>query len=370
MAKLALEKGRIGNWQLYLIVLFITLPTAVLAVPAVTTGIAKQNGWLATVIATGFGLVIALIIGLYYKIFPDKNLVEVSSFAFGKWPGSLIGLSYVWFFLHINASIIREFGEFLTIAVMPETPLSVFTITIVLLAAWAVSQGLEVIGRMCEFVFPLAIAATLFLVLLASGEANFTNIGPVLLMDWKKWLAGSFIPNAWMGEIVLLSMVVPFVYRPQKSQWWIAGGVLTVGFILVIITLAVTLVFGYEEAGRLIFPTFSLARIISIGDFIERMESLVMAIWVAGVFLKITIWYYMLVLVTAQVFGLKSYKPLIIPYGFTQLVLSFWVYDNFPQFIRFISTTWPVYGIGVFELGLPSIILLTAVVRKYLGNSA
>ncbi len=359
-----LEKGRIGNYQLYLIILFIILPTAILSVPAVTTGIAKQDGWLATVLASGFGIAMAVLYSIYFIKFPNKNLLEVGEIAFGKWIGRLIGIAYITFLLHSGAAIIREFGEFLVTAVMPDTPLSVFIISITLLSAWAVYNGLEVIGRMSEFIFPLLSAATLIVIILVVGEFDLARMKPILSVDLKVLIGASLIPSSWLGEAVLVTFLIPYVYQAKKQSWlWIIGAVVTVGGILVIITLATILVFGHAEAARLTFPTFSLARIISIGDIIERTESLVMAVWVAGVFLKITLWFYVLVLVTAQTFGLRSYKPLIIPYAFCLITLSFWLFRNIMGFFQFISTTFPIWALN-FEMLIPIAVLTVALVRK------
>jgi len=359
-----LEKGRIGNFQLYLIILFIILPTAILSVPAVTTGIAKQAGWLAMALSLGFGVAMAVLYSIYFIKFPSKNLLEVGEMAFGKWVGRLIGIGYIGFLLHTGAAIIREFGEFLVTAVMPDTPLSVFIITITLLAAWAVYNGLEVIGRMSEFVFPLLSAATLIVITLVVGEFDFARLKPLQIFDMKVLLAASLIPSSWMGEAVLVTFIIPYVYQARKQSWlWVIGAIVTVGSLLIIITSATILVFGYAEAARLTFPTFSLARIISIGDIIERTESLVMAVWVAGVFVKITLWFYILVLVTAQTFGLKSYKPLILPYAFCLITLSFWLFRNIMGFFQYISTTFPFWAMS-FEVLIPIAVLTVALVRK------
>ncbi|WP_366922853.1 endospore germination permease [Metallumcola ferriviriculae] len=366
-----IEKGRIGNWQLFLIVLFIILPTAILSVPGVTTVLAKQDGWIAVLLATAAGTTMAVVIGMYYKYFPQQSLVGVGEIALGRWLGKLVGIGYIWFILHANSIIIREFGEFLTTAVMPRTPLSVFNISVVILAAWAVYQGLEPIGRMAEFIFPLVMPATLVVVVLVFRDAEPMRLLPVAHQNVKGILAGSMVPASWMGEVVLVALITPYVYQQRRSILWVVAGVIVVGLFLAVITMNATMVFGFQNTRHLLFPTYSLARIISIGNIIERVESLVMAIWVAGVFLKIAIWFYMLVLVTGETFALRSYKPLIIPYGFVQIALSFWLFNNFMEFISFIGTTWPVYSIGIFELGIPVIVLLIALVRrKVRGDNA
>ncbi len=68
-----LEKGRTGNWQLYLLVLFIILPTAILFAPSVTTSPAKEGAWAATLLAGVFALAMRNFTGrtvpVYFSIF-------------------------------------------------------------------------------------------------------------------------------------------------------------------------------------------------------------------------------------------------------------------------------------------------------------
>lgn len=101
---------------------------------------------------------------------------------------------------------------------------------------------------------------------------------------------------------------------------------LTVAAILLVVmfidVVGLIALFGAPETSRMMFPTFELAKTVSLGTFLERIESLVVGIWVGSVSLKIMSFYYVSVMIFAEVCNLREYRPLVMPYGITLVVLS------------------------------------------------
>jgi len=112
-----------------------------------------------------------------------------------------------------------------------------------------------------------------------------------------------------------------------------------------------------------VFPVFSLAYYIEVAAFIERVEAVVLALWVSGVTIKVAIWYYAGVLGITQIFGLKNYKPVVFPLGLILGVLSLIVFDNSTEAARFFAHEFPPYAF-TFEIIIPIGLLILAVIRK------
>ncbi|GAA3328160.1 hypothetical protein GCM10020331_071010 [Ectobacillus funiculus] len=45
-------------------------------------------------------------------------------------------------------------------------------------------------------------------------------------------------------------------------------------------------IFGPIEAAHLTLPVYSLVRMISIGNFLERIEAIMVAVWIGLIFIK------------------------------------------------------------------------------------
>lgn len=124
-----------------------------------------------------------------------------------------------------------------------------------------------------------------------------------------------------------------------------------------------------ELTRHLSFPFFELTRCISIGHFVERMEALVFVMWVAGVTVKVAIFYYIASLGTAQLFGLSDYRPIVLPIGLLLGVWSLELFQSSSQLIEWLTKTLPFYAF-VFEFVIPVLLLITAVLRKQGGNES
>lgn len=105
------------------------------------------------------------------------------------------------------------------------------------------------------------------------------------------------------------------------------------------------------------------ARYISIADFLEHLESIVMAIWIAGTFIKITVFYFILSLGIAQWLKLSDYRPIVLPIGFLILLQGLWSAGDLQELSHYLATTGAVYILS-FQVPIPVILLLIATIRN------
>jgi len=363
-----LEQGKISGRQALLLIASFILATAILFVPAITTAAAKENGWLAAILATAVGMVISLLIANLGLRFPDQNLFQYLGTITGKIPGKIIAFLYIWWFLHMNALVIREFGSFLVSVFMPETPISVFNFTILMVAGWTVKKGLEVICRTNEIFLPLILGAIVILFLLATPEMDFRWLLPVMENGIKPIILGAVTPISWFGEIATMLMIIPYLKQPQHIKKIHVLGVLLSGGVFILVILGSIAIYGPELTPRYIFPTLNAARIISIANLLERLEAVIMAVWITGAFIKISFFYYVAALGTAQLLNLSSYRPVVYPLGIILGALSIVIHPSILELEHFLGKIWPVYAISVFEVGLPLLLLLIAMVRGQGGK--
>lgn len=357
-----LEKGKISCTQTVFLLANLVGATAIIFLPAITSQDAGRDSWLAPVISTLPGIYLALVIGALGKRFPGRTLIQYLQSVLSAWPGKAAGLFYLFFFLHTNGIIIREFGELLVSLVMPNTPLIVFHSVILLLCAWAIRGGLEVLARVLAVTWPFLVFLFVASVLLAFNEMDFSYLLPVLENGIPPVLKSSLAPTAWRGEIIVLAMFLPFLTNPGKGKRCALISVFLIGIILTADAIANTVVFGPSTA-RLTFPTFSLIRMVSVSNFLERIESVIVALWVIGMFSKISLFYYVTVLGTAQLFNLKDYRPLVFPMGVLLAALSIQVAANAGELVDYITKPFPPFAY-VFEYIIPTILLAISYFQK------
>jgi spore germination protein KB len=367
--KAMLEQGKIDSKQAILLLISLVLPTAILTAPAITVKQAAQDAWLSIIVATMVGLLIAgLVTGLSLR-FPGKTLLEYAEEILGRLPGKMVGLLYIWWFLHGNALILDEYASFLCSALMPDTPVIVFFLFVTVVAALAVYSGLEVLSRFNQLFLPLVLGLLLVVFFLAAKDMEVTRLLPVFDKDAAAILKGAVIPASWFGEIVIFALLIPFLDRAEEAPRVAVTAILICGLYLLICILVVVMIFGPHVSARWIFPTFNAIRVVSIANFLERLESIAIAVWMFGGFAKIGIFYYAAALSSAQWLELKDYRPLVAPVGVVLVALAA-LCRNIVELLNFLATAWPPYALGLFEAGIPLLLLVVARARGKGGRGA
>lgn len=362
-----LEQGKIDGKQAVMLMISMVLPTVILMVPSIVVNYAGQDAWLSLMLATLAGLLISWLVVSLSLRFAGKTLIEYAEEILGKVAGKIVGLLYIWWFLHLNSVVILEFGEFLSTATMPDTPIIIFHILVVAVAAYAVRNGLEVLSRFNQLILPIIGLFLVIIFILSAPNMKFVRLLPPFDAGMLSIVQGAAVPTSWLGEIVTLAMIIPFLNKPKEAYRIAFLSILLIGFFLTASVLMSLLIFGPDLTSAWIFPTFNSVRVISVANFLERLESLIIMIWVLGGIIKVGVFYYAAVLGSAQWFGLKDYKPLVTPVGVILVALAMLSHESVVDLLDFIAMTWPPYAL-IFEAGFPLLLLLVALARGKRGE--
>lgn len=361
-----LEKGKISAIQMIILLYPTITATAILVLPATTGSFAKQDMWLSPIWASSFGYLSIFIAYALHKYYPQKTLIEYSEKIIGMIPGKLIGFGFLFFLLHTNGLNLRDYGEFVVGNFLQKTPIIVVVLSMAFVCAMTVYGGLEVLARSSQFFFPVFVVLFLFIIVLLIPVLNPKNLLPVMGGGLAPSIKGALIPSQWFNEFILISFLLPYLNNKKKGLKWGAISVTLVMITLVITNLFSLLLFG-NITSYFTYPFMDAARYISIADFLQHVESIVMALWVTGMFIKISVFYYAIVLGTAQWLRLTSYRPIVFPIGFLLVVVSMWSTPNLQKLAEFSNTTWPFYAF-LFQMFIPISLLLIAMLRKKKSN--
>jgi len=357
-----IDKGKISAIQMAYIMYPTILATAILLVPAITAKTAGRDLWLSPVWASITGFITVFIATRLNNYYPDMSLIEFSEHIVGRWIGKLLGFFYLLFFLHITAIIIREYGEFIVGSFLRNTPISVVMATMVLVCAFNVRGGVEVVGRTAQMFVPIVLFLFICIVILLIPDLHPKNMLPILEHGLKPSLMGSLVPTGWFSEFILITFLLPCMTDRNKGTKWGMIAVATVMLTIVITNLASYFLFG-ALTSTLVYPVMVAARYISIADFFEHLEAFVMAIWVGGTFVKISMFYYAIVAGTAQWLKLSDFRPLTLPIGFILVMISIWTAPNLQELVHFLSSVSPFYFLS-FQTVIPALLLLLIMVKS------
>jgi len=362
-----LEKGRISPLQMTIIMNPTITATAVLLVPAITAKYAKQDLWISPILASLIGFFTVFIIFQLNKNFPEKTFIEYCTDIIGKIPGKVLGIFYLIYYLHQTGIIIQEYGQFVVGNFLHQTPLVVVLASMVLVCASAVYGGLEVIGRTSQIILPVVGLFFILVVIMLLKDLDFLEILPVFERGPMPALMGAYTPSGWFSEMFLISFMLPYLKQQQKGLKWGMICVFSIVLIMVIANLVTYMLFG-PLTEFFTYPVMNAVRYISIAEFLEHLEAIIMAIWVASTFIKISMFYYVIVLGMAQWLNLSDFRPIILPIGFLLIVVSIWSTPNLLEMVHFLSTYEAIYLI-VPQTFIPLILLGILWVRKKVKGS-
>lgn len=363
-----LEAGKISGWQLVAIMIMWRLQTVTVILPVVTSSGAGRDAWLASLIATIAAIPFGLAVVRLGLMHPGETIIQYSRKLLGKFFGTLIGLSYIVFFLFISASVARELGESYTTAIMPETPILVFIVVSLFLASMSARHGIEVIGRMSEIALIVTMIALTLTIVLPFNQMRLDNLLPTLEFGPRPLAGASLVAFSLFGEVISVGMVLPYMNRPQAVARYVVSGIVISGAFLVLVTLTVVAIFG-PTTDSLLMPAFNQARMISVAEFLDRLEILPVAAWTLLTWLKMAFFLWIVILGLAQMAGLSDYRPLAYPTGFLTAAMAIPIYDNIFQMLEFLQPeVWGVYAV-LTETGITGVLLVASFIRRRTRNT-
>ncbi len=172
------EKFLPCRWQFYCILPL--LPQVLSPFPVLWQSMLTMiSGYLLSChLSTGF--VTVYIAYELHKLYPKQTVIELSEQIAGRFAGKIISLYILVFYILATGHIVRGYSEFIISSFLTNTPLIIITSSMVLLCAFAVQGGLEVLGRIAMLFSPLFVLPILSFVIFLSPDFEMKNIFPIL----------------------------------------------------------------------------------------------------------------------------------------------------------------------------------------------
>lgn len=278
------------DFQWFAILFCAILGSGVITLPRVVAEIAGRDGWLSILSAGAITWVLAILVWLLCKKFPDKTLPEFSITILGKPLGILVSLAYVFYTIGIAGITIRLFVELTKTWVFIWTPEPVFILAILLPVVYISRMGAASLGRFAEIITQLTVLV--FIVwLVPMGKFSSLNLRPVGT-EGVAAIAGAS-PRAALSFLGFEVMLVFFPFIKSRKK------VLRITLIaLTIITLLyaanAVMIFGVLGVEQTVMQKWPLMNYLRIGilPFIQRIDSLLLFLWTAQIVSEATIQYF------------------------------------------------------------------------------
>lgn len=356
-------KENVSIWQLFILIILFNMGSSLIKNLAID---AENNGWIAFLIACLVGFCLLFVYFQLLRLFPKKNLFGIIEICLGKWISPILCIVYISYFIFMASYALRDFGELLVATIFEQTPIEFVHLTMILTITYILTLGIEVLGRSAEIFFPYFVIffALLGIGIVLSGEIEIQNIFPIL-GDGVKPIIKAVFPNLIyfpFSEILAFMMIFPFVSNFPKGlkagigAYFLSGVILAYASFLQIVTLGIL-------KQRSNFPLLSAAREISLLNFIERIDLLIVFIMMLGIIVKVSIFFYAGLKGLEHVFK-NPYRNFVLPFGMIITFFSLMIGENYSSYTIKGKAVLPLFVQTPIYVIFPLLLLIIAFVKR------
>ena len=273
----------------------------------------KHSTWMMPIIAGLFLVGPLLILLSLLEKYKDKGLVQLNYAILGKYIGFVINISLFVMGLLAVSLFARNSADMLNALFFPRTPTFALLVFGVAVSYFIANRGLEVIGRVSWFFFPILLSVLTFLFLLIYRKITPAFIYPIWGPGIKTIIRESIGHNSLLIELFYITILYPFFRKRKEYKYGaLIGGALSI-LILSLSFALYLMIFDYPSIEKIAYPFQSLTMFVGLGRFISNIEAYFMFFWVIGSTIRFAIYIYLLAAAFGYTLKLKEFEPLVLP---------------------------------------------------------
>ncbi|MCQ1529081.1 GerAB/ArcD/ProY family transporter [Lutispora saccharofermentans] len=359
----------ISPYQIAMITIMTIVGVGIFSLPSQLAKTAGTDAWFIIIIGGIINMIALYIILVLANRFPGRTFSEFTGEIIGKVPAILLNLIYAAYFAIFIAYEARLLNEVVKVFLLFRTPSEVIIISLILVCTYAVRGGVECIGRVMELFFPVLFIPLFFILLPGMAGFKMTNMLPVFQDIPSKILLSIPIMSLSFAGYEVLLFYIGFMDKPNKSYLSapIAMAFITLSY--VVITVLCFSVYGENLIKELQWPLLGYVRSINLpGLFIERLDGVMLGIWVFTVFTTMISFYFALTYSLSKIFGASEQKQFVLP----MVPLIYYIAlipDNVAQINRYATYVFQYFG-RILIFIVPLMLLIIAKLRKKGGIKA
>lgn len=315
-----LNRDQISARQVYVILFAALLSPAVRALPAWTAETAGVGAWLTGLFAFPVLLLMGwALLSLLCRTGPEHGLAEVFQDALGTVLGKLLTIIYMIWALFLLCLELRLYGERMLAAGTGNASLPALLVILLAMVLWLCRKKLAAFARAAE-IFYLILTVALVLVLVFSvADLSPENVLPVWTGDIPAVVSATAVPLGVVGTGIFAAFLGGKVAvrkgDRRRGLGWLVAGCLAMSFL----QFGVLAQMGPSLAAQMEYPFFEVARGVGIDGAFQRVEAVVVALWLLSDLALLGLLIVALRAMTGSVFG-KQWEKWAPPIA---VVLSF-----------------------------------------------
>jgi len=282
--------GKMSKRQFILLFMTVIASPLIRGFPFVLTETAKQAGWLVPLASSVILFGLMVLMNEIFKKNQGKNLIQLCCDILTRPVGIAVAIIYLGWIVILLGFYIRYFGEHIVANIMSESALEFIMLSMLILVGVMQSKSIIYYARLNELIFScfvLVLVATGVILLFTRVEID--NLLPVSQRDIKPILKGGLQGIAILGHYMFIFFMFDDVKSTKKSLRLEMQSVSAVWILSTLVMVGAIGSIGYNAVLSFNDSYFTIAKNIDILGFLERLDAILLAMWVLADFTTITI---------------------------------------------------------------------------------
>lgn len=307
--KARLKDGNIDGRQAMALLVVASGAKLFLFFPRVMVEAAATAGWMVVLLsAFSAGALVLVLTKLVSGLGRDYSLEEAVDAGLGPAGALVTGVSLSLLFFADLALTGRQLAEALITTVLPNTPISVITALLFLVALYGAYLGIEPLSRVAWLVVPWTALGLLLGAVLVLPYTRVDQLFPLLGFGADVVLSRGIAGTSYFVNFLLILVIRPFLRRPERAAALTVGVVALVGPVMAAVVAQFVMVFAMPLACAVAFPLLQMMQLV-----VQRVEAAFIFVWVITGILKLGVGLYVSTLLLARGLGLPVWRPLLFP---------------------------------------------------------
>ena len=356
-------KGKISIRQTFLMFLVLACSPIIRYATGYSAAKARQAAWLTPLPAVITLFIMLYILNSLFIKHTEKSMMDVIYEIFGDWLGKVIVFLYFLWSLLLITLYLRYYVERLVGSTYPSIPMEFFLLITLLVIAYILPKGITVIGRMSEILFLIIFFSFIVLLVCLIPNIRLDSVMPVSTKEVLPILHGSLVTTAIGSYIFLMFFMGEFINDKAKI---LKTGISTVVFFILLSAIIIFEVIGTLTSSvvqRIPFSFLVAVKQISILDTIEKIESIVVGIFIFSDFILLSVLIFVSLNIIKSLFKLKDIKHLLNIFLVFIYFLTLGITINRFDLETF-STNFLIYINFTFGIFIPLILFIVGKIRE------
>ncbi|MFY9359385.1 MAG: GerAB/ArcD/ProY family transporter [Bacillota bacterium] len=306
-----IKLGHLDSDQFTVILGFLIATKVFLTLPSYITKRIGTGAWLTI----AFSGVLAAV-GLWgwvgwCKATGNLGFVPSVRLTLGRVMGDLTVLAVTVYFVLVTSFSVRVFAGGAVIGLLPEFPIEILIVIVVISSIYAAWLGLETVARAAIFFYPL-IVLTIVIVGLGSYRIfDIRHLHPVLGMGFPSILREAAVQFGIYGGIAMAAIFKSYLRNPDQLPKAAFTGLSVATLFMMASVILVSAILPYPENTRHVIALGVIARTVYLGRFLQKIEALFTFTWFFASAVHARTCYMVTLVLLCQLMNTRTYRPLV-----------------------------------------------------------